>query len=66
MCQKFGQLGSQIADERPISHIRFSPNGELIVTGSWSGGVKLWNIPSCTEQQRFQGKCHIVRLARAR
>lgn len=53
--QKFTQLGSQIADERPVSHVRFSPDGNHLATGSWSGGVKVWNIPSCTEERRYQG-----------
>ncbi|ELU44280.1 U4/U6 snRNP-specific spliceosomal protein [Rhizoctonia solani AG-1 IA] len=44
--QKFATYGSQIGDERPISQVRFSPNGKLLATGSWSGNVKLWNVPA--------------------
>ncbi|GAW00428.1 U4 U6 snRNP-specific spliceosomal protein [Lentinula edodes] len=32
--KKFAILGSQIGDERPISQVRFSPNNEILVTGS--------------------------------
>ena len=46
--QKFSNLGSQIGDERPISQVRFSPDNQVLATGSWSGTVKLWNIPACT------------------
>ncbi|KAF8315374.1 U4/U6 snRNP-specific spliceosomal protein [Clavulina sp. PMI_390] len=53
--KRFGQLGSQIADERPISHVRFSPDGQKAATGSWSGGVRLWNIPSCTKERQYHG-----------
>ncbi|KAF8673466.1 pre-mRNA processing factor 4 (PRP4) like [Rhizoctonia solani] len=45
--KKFATYGSQIGDERPISQVRFSPNGKLLATGSWSGNVKLWNVPAC-------------------
>jgi U4/U6 small nuclear ribonucleoprotein PRP4 len=48
MIQKFANLGSQIGDERPISQVRFSPNNQVLATGSWSGTVKLWNVPACT------------------
>ncbi|EMD38941.1 hypothetical protein CERSUDRAFT_47016 [Gelatoporia subvermispora B] len=53
--KNFANLGSQIGDERPISQVRFSPNSQYLATGSWSGNVKLWNIPSCTPVRTFRG-----------
>ncbi|KAF9565832.1 U4/U6 snRNP-specific spliceosomal protein [Agrocybe pediades] len=53
--KKFTNLGSQIGDERPISQVRFSPNNEILATGSWSGTVKLWNVPSCTPIRSLRG-----------
>ncbi|KAJ4469528.1 U4/U6 snRNP-specific spliceosomal protein [Lentinula aciculospora] len=53
--KKFAILGSQIGDERPISQVRFSPNNEVLVTGSWSGTVKLWNVPACTPIRSLRG-----------
>ncbi|KIK61772.1 hypothetical protein GYMLUDRAFT_42815 [Collybiopsis luxurians FD-317 M1] len=53
--KKFAILGSQIGDERPISQVRFSPNNEMLVTGSWSGTVKLWNVPACTPIRSLRG-----------
>ncbi|KAJ1969447.1 hypothetical protein IWQ62_000614 [Dispira parvispora] len=47
--------GSQVADSRPISACRFSPNSKLLVTGAWSGQCKLWKIPSCEMSQTLQG-----------
>ena len=52
----FSNLGSQIGDERPISLVRFAPNGETLATGSWSGSVKLWNVPACTPIRTLRGK----------
>ncbi|KAF8645542.1 hypothetical protein AX16_007753 [Volvariella volvacea WC 439] len=46
--KKFANLGSQIGDERPISIVRFAPNNDILATGSWSGSVRLWNVPACT------------------
>ncbi|KAG6868946.1 hypothetical protein C0993_007160 [Termitomyces sp. T159_Od127] len=53
--KKFVNLGSQIGDERPISQVRFAPNNEILATGSWSGTVKLWNVPACTPVRSLRG-----------
>ncbi|TFK65587.1 U4/U6 snRNP-specific spliceosomal protein [Pluteus cervinus] len=53
--KKFTNLGSQIGDERPIAQVRFSPNNEILATGSWSGAVKLWNVPACTPIRTLRG-----------
>ncbi|KAF8216486.1 WD40-repeat-containing domain protein [Mycena galopus ATCC 62051] len=53
--KKYTNLGSQIGDERPISQVRFAPNNEILATGSWSGTVKIWNVPACTPIRSLRG-----------
>ncbi|KAF9006147.1 U4/U6 snRNP-specific spliceosomal protein [Cyathus striatus] len=53
--KKFSNLGSQIGDERPISQVRFAPNNKILATGSWSGSVRLWNVPACTPIRTLRG-----------
>ncbi|KII87359.1 hypothetical protein PLICRDRAFT_42987 [Plicaturopsis crispa FD-325 SS-3] len=53
--KKYANLGSQIGDERPISQVRFAPNNTTLATGSWSGTVKLWNVPACTPIKSLRG-----------
>lgn len=44
--QTFTNLGSQFGDDRPLSTIRFSPNSKLILTSSWTGSSKIWDLPN--------------------
>ncbi|SNX87501.1 related to PRP4 - U4/U6 small nuclear ribonucleoprotein [Melanopsichium pennsylvanicum] len=53
--KNFTNLGSQIGDDRPVSMTRFAPNSQLLATGSWSGSIKLWQIPSATHQTTLRG-----------
>ncbi|EIW68618.1 hypothetical protein TREMEDRAFT_69097 [Tremella mesenterica DSM 1558] len=42
----FSILGSQFGDDRPLSTIRFSPDSKLVLTTSWTGETKLWDLPN--------------------
>lgn len=44
---------SEVADDRPVVSCQFSANGESLATASWSGNVKIWDIPSLTMQKSF-------------
>ncbi|SJX65864.1 related to PRP4-U4/U6 small nuclear ribonucleoprotein [Sporisorium reilianum f. sp. reilianum] len=46
----YTNLGSQIGDDRPVSMTRFAPNAQLLATGSWSGSIKLWHVPSANHK----------------
>lgn len=53
-------FGSQIASDRPIASAMFSPDGKLIASGSWSGTVKLSDIPNLDEKKLLRGHNEIV------
>lgn len=53
--QNFDLFGTQIAGERPVSLVRFSPSGEIIAAGNWGGGVKLLSVPNLDEKKVFRG-----------
>ena len=44
--QSFNNLGSQFGDDRPLSTLRFSPNSQYILTTSWTGDSKIWDLPN--------------------
>ncbi|SPO29114.1 related to PRP4 - U4/U6 small nuclear ribonucleoprotein [Ustilago trichophora] len=54
--KSYTNLGSQIGDDRPVSMTRFSPNSQLVATASWSGSIKLWQIPSATHKLTYRGQ----------
>lgn len=51
----FELFGSQIAGERPVSMVRFSPNGELIASGDWGGSIKLLDVPNLETKMTLRG-----------
>ena len=56
--QKLGSFelfGSQIASERPMSIVRFAPNGQSIACGDWAGSIKLLDVPNLETQKVFRG-----------
>ena len=53
--QQFELFGTQIAGDRPVSLVRFSPNGEFIASGNWSGGVRLLDVPNLDLKKSYRG-----------
>ncbi|KAI7229473.1 pre-mRNA-processing factor 4 [Hortaea werneckii] len=53
-------FGSQIASERPLSMVRFAPNGELIACGDWGGSLKLLSIPNLENEKVLRGHRQMI------
>ncbi|KAI9017821.1 WD40-repeat-containing domain protein [Gaertneriomyces semiglobifer] len=46
----------QYGDERPLSYCAFTPDSKQFATASWSGVIKLWQVPECAEPVKvFKG-----------
>ena len=52
---QFDLQATQIAGDRPVSLARFSPNGQMIATGTWGGSVKLLDIPTLDSKRVYRG-----------
>ncbi|KAF2869254.1 U4/U6 small nuclear ribonucleoprotein-like protein Prp4 [Massariosphaeria phaeospora] len=46
--------GSQTSD-RPVSIVRFSPNGQYVACGNWGGQIKLLEVPSLELKKAYRG-----------
>ncbi|KAJ2078680.1 hypothetical protein H4R24_004309 [Coemansia sp. RSA 988] len=47
--------GSQIGDARPMSRAVFTNDSRRLLTSSWSGTIKLWDIPECNMLRSYRG-----------
>eukprot|EP00735_Rhodelphis_limneticus_P014449 TRINITY_DN8480_c0_g1::TRINITY_DN8480_c0_g1_i1::g.3467::m.3467 TRINITY_DN8480_c0_g1::TRINITY_DN8480_c0_g1_i1::g.3467 ORF type:complete len:538 (-),score=81.84,sp/Q3MHE2/PRP4_BOVIN/43.90/1e-123,sp/Q3MHE2/PRP4_BOVIN/25.20/9e-06,WD40/PF00400.27/0.012,WD40/PF00400.27/2.6e-05,WD40/PF00400.27/8.1e-09,WD40/PF00400.27/5.2e-06,WD40/PF00400.27/8.8e-12,WD40/PF00400.27/5.5e-07,WD40/PF00400.27/3.2e-06,PRP4/PF08799.6/2e-11,eIF2A/PF08662.6/0.12,eIF2A/PF08662.6/1.1e+03,eIF2A/PF08662.6/5.4e+02,eIF2A/PF08662.6/1e len=52
---KFDLSVSQVGDSRPIAACTLAPACDMVATASWSGGVRVWNLPDCKSKIDFQG-----------
>jgi len=46
---------SQVGDSRPLTQGKFSHDGELFCTSSWTGQIKLWNGETGAHLRTFKG-----------
>jgi U4/U6 small nuclear ribonucleoprotein PRP4 len=53
--QNYQVKSLQLGDDRPIGFCAFSPNSKSILTSSWTGLVKLWNVPESQNITEFKG-----------
>ncbi|KAJ2854598.1 hypothetical protein J3B02_002597, partial [Coemansia erecta] len=51
----YSVCGSQVGDVRPLSRALFTPDFKSILTGAWSGSIKLWSAPDFQPQKTFRG-----------
>jgi U4/U6 small nuclear ribonucleoprotein PRP4 len=58
--QQFELFGSQIAADRPVGIARFAPSGDTIAAGSWSGAIKLLDVPNLNETKLLRGHDGLV------
>jgi U4/U6 small nuclear ribonucleoprotein PRP4 len=58
--QGFELFGSQIASDRPVSTVRFSPSGDRIAVGTWSGTVKILDVPNLEDKILLRGHTDVV------
>jgi U4/U6 small nuclear ribonucleoprotein PRP4 len=58
--RKLALAGSEFADERALTCIRYSPDGQSIATGSLACNVKLWSKTSMHCTKRLNG--HVERI----
>ncbi|KAK9375301.1 WD40-repeat-containing domain protein [Lipomyces chichibuensis] len=42
----YALMGTQFVADRAVSCVRFSPNSELIAAGSWTGSIRLLQVPT--------------------
>ena len=58
--QAFDLYGSQIAADRPLGTVRFSPGGKMVATGTWGGTIKLIDVPNLEEHGMLRGHTEVV------
>jgi U4/U6 small nuclear ribonucleoprotein PRP4 len=56
----FELFGSQNASDRPLGAVRFSPDGNSVVVGTWGGSVKMLSVPNLEDQMLLRGHTEIV------
>lgn len=58
-------LASHIGDDRPLSAIAFGEQGEtsFVVTGSWSGRVKIWSAATAGQPLQSFDNIHSARVS---
>jgi WD40 repeat protein len=47
--------GTEFADERPASCLRYSANGDYLASGSFGSAIKVWDSRSLKLQQELRG-----------
>jgi U4/U6 small nuclear ribonucleoprotein PRP4 len=51
----YSESSSTIGDSRPLSSCSYNFDGTQIVTASWTGDLKVWDISTCTCTKKLIG-----------
>lgn len=54
-CKELTLNSSQVGDDRPITTVRYSPDGKFASSGSLSGVVKVWDTETLANKAVFRG-----------
>jgi WD40 repeat protein len=55
------QIGEDWRDgESKVERIALSPDGKKVVSGSWDGAVRLWDIDTCKVIAKWTGHTQLV------
>jgi U4/U6 small nuclear ribonucleoprotein PRP4 len=58
--QGYDLYGSQVAADRPLAAVRFAPSGSIFATGTWSGTIKVMDVPNLNELLSLRGHTSVV------
>lgn len=59
-CKEMTLNSSQFGDDRPLSCVRYSPNGSQVASGSLSSYIKIWDVSDLGCVDTLQG--HMERI----
>jgi U4/U6 small nuclear ribonucleoprotein PRP4 len=59
-CRDLALNSSQFGDDRPLSCVRYAPNGRTVATGSLSCYIKLWDVSDLGCVDTLRG--HVERI----
>lgn len=66
LLRDFGLVGTVRGDERPLSAVRYTPDGKILLTSSWTGQCKGWDSQGQKHMFTLRGhkdRCHDIAVS---